>query len=797
MEKNENYSVLFQVHLIFTFFLFLLLPHIANHFEPNLSESALLALALFNTLIGIALCISEGRIMMPFKPALLFLYAFFLFVIAHYFLGNKSEEGRQFLNGSVLVMMFVFNLSQACRTKKIVLLLAIGVVINGALQIIIGFNQHFYSLPEMEALIQKNPQMINEYSRGFSNERFMERIIGKLSFGSFIYPNTLGAYLGFFLFALVGLYLHLKERVLPVMLKFILFIFIITALLCIYFTGAKGVWISLFVILVLGSVIFIFQRKYKELSLKFYIITGGCLLFCLIAAPFVFKNVLSMKVRLNYWQAALQMFLNESAQWIGLGAGGFTNYYLKYKLPFGEEVQKAHNYFVTLLVEQGILGLSLFLLFLGSLFYCFLKDKKNQNNPNEEVDFDRAMPNTVYMLLFYLIFSIFMAINPQFTNITLGLSVLTLYTLIILFLIIAFRFLINKKIFQPLPFENKLTFQILVLSGCSVIFFTDLVNAYIEIEDWPNFIELNNIFPALAILLLILLFFTFTIYGHKKVNIERNDSKSAFKIFGILLIVYHILMIGGDMVGEYSSFVITFFALTLVFEKLAFENSSEVKLPNMISVFAFVILSYGLSFFIFEKIVMPDIGIARFRYLYEHWDFKGSTKKEGLMETKESILEEGQKKFPDHMYFPLEKAKLYHFISKKYQGSGLKRNIVQWNSRAIEELDKCIKLSPLKANLYDYKADLMEEMGEIGTKIEDVRLLALERYPTKAIYHYKLGVFYKNMGNIERALKYFKSAIFLQKNSNRYTVLNKEEFDEAIRYTVENDSKADYNSTKE
>lgn len=797
MEKSENYSVLFQVHLLFTFFLFLLLPHIANHFEPNLSESALLALALFNTLIGIALCISEGRILLPFKPALLFLYTFFVFVIAHYFIGNKSEEGRQFLNGTVLVMMFVFNLSQACRTKKIALLLMLGVVINGALQIIIGFNQHYYSLPEMEALILKNPQLINEYSLGNNNERFMERVNGKLSFGSFIYPNTLGAYLGLFFFALMGFYLHLKGRISSSLLKLILFVFTIAAMFCIYFTGAKGVWISLSVILILGIVIYIYHKKFKEISIKFYIAFGSILFLCVLSAPFIFKNVLSMKVRLNYWQAALQMFLNESAQWFGLGAGGFTNYYMKYKLPFGEEVQKAHNYFITLLVEQGVIGLSLFILFLGSLFYCFLKNNKSQINSNEDVDFDSAMPNSVYMLLFFLIFSIFMAINPAYTNITIGLSILTLYTLIILFLIIASRFLIHRKVFMPLAFENKLTFQILILSGCSVVFFTDLINAYIAIEDWPNFLELNNTFPAIAILLLIILFFTFIIKNHHKQNLDTNETKTAFKIVGLLLVVYHIFMIGGDMVGEYSSFVITFIALAFVFEKFLFEDLSEIKLPNMMTIFAFVIFSFGFSFFIFEKVVMPDIGIARFRYLYEHWDFKGSTKKEGLMETKESILEEGQKKFPDHMYFPLEKAKLYHFISKKYQGSGLKRNIVQWNSRAIEELDKCIKLSPLKASLYDYKADLMEEMGEIGTKVETVRLLALERYPTKAIYHYKLGVFYKNIGNIERALKYFKSAIFLQKNSNRYTVLNKEEFDEAIRYTVENDSKADYNSTKE
>lgn len=795
MEKKENFNVLFQVHLFFTFFLFLLLPQIANHFAPDLSESVLLTIALINGLFGLALCISEGRILMPFKPALVFFYLFGLFVILHYFFSFKSEEGRQFVNGIILIMLFTFNVSQACRTKKIALLFICGIVINGLLQSIIGFNQHFYSLPELQELILKNPQVIQEYSQGNNDLRFLERINGRLSFGSFIYPNTLGAYLGLVLFALAALFLVIKERALPTLLNWLIPAFGVLALTCIYFTGAKGVWISLAVIFTLAVITFWAFKKHKVLDFKFYLNLGFCLMAGIIAAPFLFKNMLSMKVRLNYWRAGLDMFLQESSYWIGLNAGGFTNHYMKYKLPFGEEVQKAHNYFVTVLVEQGIFGLILFLLFLGSLFYWFMKSNHMltaSNNSN-----DTPMPRRVYLVLFFIVFAIFMSINPVLTNISSGLSILTLYALIILFLILSFRFLINKNVFKSLKIEQNLPFQNLILCSCLVICFIDVVNAYLKLDHWPNFQELNENFPAITILILLFLFFFLINKKNQNNSVAKKIIFLPSKILGILLIVFFTLMIGGDMVGEYSSFVITFIALAIILEKNSFDIQNEISFNSIWATLFFVILSFGFVIFIFEKFVMPDINIARYHYKYEHWMMEGGTKNDGIIEGKEGILETGQMRYPDHLFFPLEKAKIYSAIGKKYLNQNLKRNTVQWNNMAIKELDLCIKIAPKKANLYDFKADLMEEIDGEFQEIEKVRLQALESYPTKAKYHYQLGNFYRKANKVEKALKYFNNAIHLQKNSNRYTILNKEEYEDALRYKVENEQKTDYNSKSE
>ena len=56
------------------------------------------------------------------------------------------------------------------------------------------------------------------------------------------------------LFALMSLFVLLKEGKLATYFKWLLPLFAGCALICIFLTGAKGVWISLAMILILGNV---------------------------------------------------------------------------------------------------------------------------------------------------------------------------------------------------------------------------------------------------------------------------------------------------------------------------------------------------------------------------------------------------------------------------------------------------------------------------------------------------------------------------------------------------------------
>jgi len=787
LESAKKPNLIFQIHLFFTFFLFLLLPCINNHFQPDLSESVFLLLVLVNTLLGLALCVMEGQIIIPFRSAFLFFYAFCFFAFIHYFNSEKSEEGRQFINGISLLMLFVFNISQVCRTKKIALLFLSAVIFSGILQIILGISQNSISVEDLQKQIMLyGSEEIKSLNTGATAIQFQERINARHATGWFIYPNALAAYLGLFFFALVGFYLNTVERKFSKGLAFLFVLLAIFGCICIYCTGSKGTIFALVltVFIYFGFFIIICKKQIVDIALyKWFTIGLGLVL---LIAPVLFQNILSMKVRLNYWQAGWAMFKEEAAYFFGLGAGGFSQYYLKYKLPLAEEVQKPHNYFVTLLVEQGLLGLLLFCLFLWFIFLAFIK--KESAAPEEHQVLDEPMPYRVYLVLFFAVFSIFMLINPAISNVTTGLSLFTLVTLLLLFLILVLRFLKNKNVFKVLDFEKRLNLQMILLGSCLVVCFTDLICAFSSLENWPNFQEFSNMSTGAILLILIVLFFVF--FNKREIlRVSHNQIKlfEIKKLISLLLVLFFVLMIAGDMVGEYISFVVTFIVLVMVFGGPYKESSITILFPNRIVTIIFAILSFAGAFVLFEKIAMPSLTIARFHHLFQQASIDDEKKKQdGKIEIMEGILETGQVRFPEQLFFPLEKAKLYESMGQKYFARNTNNIAGHWYNKALEEIDICIKIAPNKANLYDFKADLLEKMSGSLKEIEDIRQKAQKLYPSKAYYCYKLAMFYQKSENQEKAREWFEKALYLHKNTHRYTRLIPEEFEITNRYIIEN-----------
>ncbi len=74
----------------------------------------------------------------------------------------------------------------------------------------------------------------------------------------------------------------------------------------------------------------------------------------------------SSRVRLQYWQAGLEMIKEKPL--LGFGLGSFGRVYGKYKLPEAEETQMAHNNFLQIWTELGIVG---FLIFLSIFIFYF------------------------------------------------------------------------------------------------------------------------------------------------------------------------------------------------------------------------------------------------------------------------------------------------------------------------------------------------------------------------------------------------------------------------------------------
>jgi O-antigen ligase len=72
--------------------------------------------------------------------------------------------------------------------------------------------------------------------------------------------------------------------------------------------------------------------------------------------------------RRAHWQAALSMF--EAAPWLGVGFGNYAAAYPQFSLPkWDDALGHAHNYYLNVLAETGVIGFVAFLFLWGAVFW--------------------------------------------------------------------------------------------------------------------------------------------------------------------------------------------------------------------------------------------------------------------------------------------------------------------------------------------------------------------------------------------------------------------------------------------
>ncbi len=76
--------------------------------------------------------------------------------------------------------------------------------------------------------------------------------------------------------------------------------------------------------------------------------------------------------RLAHWQAAWQMFSEKP--WLGIGTGQYAIVYPRYALPrWQDPLGHAHNYYLNVLAEGGLIGLAGYLTFIGTAFVSLIQ----------------------------------------------------------------------------------------------------------------------------------------------------------------------------------------------------------------------------------------------------------------------------------------------------------------------------------------------------------------------------------------------------------------------------------------
>ncbi|MDP8229998.1 MAG: O-antigen ligase family protein [Candidatus Gorgyraea atricola] len=268
-------------------------------------------------------------------PVIFLLFAYAISTIFSINIQNSIRETLKFISFFAIFFM----VSQSDEKQKKLLLKTI--VIAASIISLYSIYQYFWGYGRTLDYLQKtNSDFLStsSYARDI--------LLSKRAIGTFPSPNILAGYLIIMFF----LAMHLQRRISLVL---------ITAALIL--TKSMGAWLSLIAALIyLGNFV-----SYPKGNLRSY---RGKLMAVLIVAILCFilvnrwERLMNMEnpqnsitQRLNYWRTAIAIIKDQAI--FGVGPGNFQEVFLGHKVGLGTDTRYAHNIFLHIWSEIGILGL--------------------------------------------------------------------------------------------------------------------------------------------------------------------------------------------------------------------------------------------------------------------------------------------------------------------------------------------------------------------------------------------------------------------------------------------------------
>ncbi len=248
---------------------------------------------------------------------------------------KHSLKGYMTLGWMSIFFLFVNNVKDVTQFKRLIRILIIITTIAGAY----GIFQHFTR------------------TDFFGNVKHLNQPIAR-SIGFFNSPMTFGNYILLVLPVVFGLSFYSNTRREKRWLQ-LSGLIILTAII---FSYTRGVWVGL-----IGGLIFMAILRSKKLLLS--VVAG--IMVCSMFLVFLPSSKLTRRVmetfkpgrpvgdRIYFWQGSLRIIRDYPIT--GLGWEGFRIVYPKYKPAEGYElVCHAHNNFIDMAVDSGLLGLGIF-----------------------------------------------------------------------------------------------------------------------------------------------------------------------------------------------------------------------------------------------------------------------------------------------------------------------------------------------------------------------------------------------------------------------------------------------------
>ena len=165
--------------------------------------------------------------------------------------------------------------------------------------------------------------------------------------------------------------------------------YISVMIIALIFSQSRGGWTALVAMIIVGAItLFIQKINYKELVSNYAaaVVVLSFVLF-IISGNVVVNRIMNtgayVDIRLDIWQDSLRIF---KENWVtGVGVGNFQYIFPLFDTGINKKsVLHAHNDYLEMLVEQGIIGFALFalsvLLALKNAFTALLKTRKGREN---------------------------------------------------------------------------------------------------------------------------------------------------------------------------------------------------------------------------------------------------------------------------------------------------------------------------------------------------------------------------------------------------------------------------------
>jgi len=260
------------------------------------------------------------------------------------------------------MIAFVVVLNEA-RTRR-ARLLALAVIAASAFTVSRhGIHQVFVEFPRARAAFGRDPgAILRELNVPPDMAYDLGGRIGKNRvFSTFLLPNSLA---GFLVLAFpVGLGLAIdrfrrwrrRRSLLPIVLRGALLVPILAAL---FLTQSKGGAIA-FAVSLVAFAVWGFSRLLWRCRMQALCAALSVVILAFIAEasgliPPWRDYAGSSQVRYGYWRAGLAIF--EERPFVGVGLDNFADYYARFKRPEDQEARRAHNDYIQLAAELGLIG---------------------------------------------------------------------------------------------------------------------------------------------------------------------------------------------------------------------------------------------------------------------------------------------------------------------------------------------------------------------------------------------------------------------------------------------------------